>query len=127
MHVYFHALHKIFLAFLLYSAIKCGMLTMKKRKGEDGMTNSTNLSIRMDTEIKAQAEALYGEMGMSLTTAINIFIRQSLRERCIPFDITLNTLNRDTLEAMSEAERIARDPKTKGYHDMQSLIRDLDA
>lgn len=90
------------------------------------MASSTNLSIRMDTDVKAQAEALYNELGMSLTTAINIFIRQSLRERCIPFDITLNTPNRETLEAMAEAERIAHDPSVKGFTDMGSLMADLD-
>ena len=40
---------------------------------------STNFSVRMDSEIKKQCEALYGELGMNLTTAINVFLRQSLR------------------------------------------------
>ena len=49
--------------------------------------STTNISIRMDSELKAQADRLFGELGMNLTTAFNIFVRQSLREGRIPFDI----------------------------------------
>ncbi len=50
---------------------------------------NTNISIRMDSELKAQAEALFTELGMNLSTAFNIFVRQSLREGRIPFDVSL--------------------------------------
>ena len=43
------------------------------------MADTTTFSVRMDTELKKQCEALYGELGMNLTTAINVFLRQSLR------------------------------------------------
>lgn len=75
------------------------------------MANSvTNISIRMDSDLKAQADRLFGELGMNLTTAFNIFVRQSLREGRIPFDISLNQPNSETVAAMPEAERIAKDP-----------------
>lgn len=48
--------------------------------------NTTNISIRMDADLKAQADALFNELGMNLTTAFNIFVRQSLREGGIPFE-----------------------------------------
>ena len=48
---------------------------------------TTNVSIRMDTELKAQADELFAELGMNLSTAFNIFVRQSLREGGIPFEI----------------------------------------
>ena len=51
--------------------------------------NTTNVSIRMDTELKAQADVLFSELGMNLTTAFNIFVRQSLREGGIPFKIII--------------------------------------
>ena len=72
--------------------------------------NTTNISIRMDADLKAQADALFAELGMNLTTAFNIFVRQALREGGIPFEISLNQPNRETVAAMLEAERIARDP-----------------
>ena len=87
--------------------------------------NTTNVTIRMDSDIKAQAEALFAELGMSMTTAFNVFVRQSLREGKIPFDISLNQPNRETIAAMLEAERIARDPSVKGYTDMDALFAEL--
>ena len=51
-------------------------------------SSTCNISICMDSNLKAAAEALYEELGMNLSTAFNIFVRQSLRERGIPFKIT---------------------------------------
>lgn len=87
---------------------------------------TTNISIRMDADLKVQAEALYGELGMNLTTAFNIFVRQSLREGGIPFRISTNVPNRETMAAMLEAERIAKDPSVKGFDNVDELFADLD-
>ncbi len=88
---------------------------------------TTNISIRMDSNLKAQADALFGELGMNLSTAVNIFVRQSLREGRIPFDISLNQPNKETIAAMLEAKRIAKDPSVKGYNDLDELFADLKA
>ena len=64
---------------------------------------------------------------MNLSTAFNIFVRQSLREGRIPFNISLNQPNAETLEALQEAERIARDPNVKSYSDLNELFSDLEA
>jgi DNA-damage-inducible protein J len=96
-------------------------------KGMIKMTrSSTNISIRMDAELKAQADALFAELGMNISTAFNIFVRQSLREGRIPFDIALKQPNRETIEAMLEAERIAKDPSVKGYNNLDELFADLE-
>ena len=87
--------------------------------------NTTNISIRMDSELKAQADALHAELGMNLSTAFNIFVRQSIREGRIPFDISLNQPNRETIAAMLEAERIAKDRSVKGYSDLNELFKEL--
>ena len=89
------------------------------------MAGSTNISIRMDSDLKAQADALFGELGMNMSTAFNIFVRQSLREGRIPFEISLNQPNNETVAAMLEAERIARDPSVKGHTDMDELFSEL--
>lgn len=47
-----------------------------------------NVTIRMDENLKEQADDLFDLLGMSFTTAINVFVRQSLREGRIPFEIT---------------------------------------
>ena len=87
--------------------------------------DTTNISIRMDSELKAQADALLAELGMNLSTAFNIFVRQSIREGRIPFDISLNQPNRETIAAMLEAERIAKDRSVKGYSDLNELFKEL--
>lgn len=92
------------------------------------MTNSTtNISIRMDTDLKAQADTLFSELGMNISTAFNIFVRQALREGRIPFEISLNQPNANTIAAMQEAERIAKDPNVKGYTNVSEIFADLDA
>ena len=87
---------------------------------------TTNVSFRMDTELKAQAEALFSEPGMNLSTAFNIFVRQSLREGGIPFAIKLEEPNKETIAAMLEAERIAKDPNVKHYSDVEEALRELE-
>lgn len=86
---------------------------------------TTNVSIRMDTELKAQADELFAELGMNLSTAFNIFIRQSLREGGIPFEIRTDRPNKETIAAMLEAENIAKDPNVKGYTDLDEMFADL--
>ena len=81
----------------------------------------------MDSDLKSAAEALFDELGMSLSTAFNIFVRQSLREGGIPFKITEGRPNQETVAAMLEAERIAKDPTVKGHNNMDDLFADLNA
>lgn len=86
---------------------------------------TTNVTIRMDTNLKKQADMLFNDLGMNLSTALNIFIRQAVREGRIPFDISLNKPNAPTVAALLEAEKIARYPQVKGYSDLNSLFEDL--
>lgn len=86
---------------------------------------TTNLSIRMDADLKSQADILFAELGMNLSTAFNIFVRQALREGRIPFDISLNQPNAETIAALLEAERIAKDPSVKGSRDLDELFAEL--
>ena len=88
---------------------------------------TTNISIRMDSELKTPADHFFAELGMNISTAFTIFVRQALREGKIPFEISLNTPNKETIAAMLEAERIAKDPSVKGYTNMDDLFADLKA
>ena len=88
---------------------------------------TTNVNIRMNTELKKQAETLFGELAMNLTTAFNIFVRQSLRQGGIPFTVSLNEPNKETMDAMLEAKRISKDENVKGYRDLEALFKDLNA
>ena len=79
----------------------------------------------MDSDIKKQCEALYSELGMNLTTAINVFLRQSLRVGGLPFDVRVQQPNKETIAAMLEAERIARDSSVKRYSDVEAALKAL--
>ncbi|MCL2287234.1 MAG: type II toxin-antitoxin system RelB/DinJ family antitoxin [Firmicutes bacterium] len=52
---------------------------------------STSMNIRTDSEVKKQAEELFAQFGLSMSAAINMFLRQSIRKQAIPFELTLDT------------------------------------
>ena len=58
-----------------------------------------NVSIRMDDNLKKQAEDLFNYLGMNLTTAFTIFVKQAIREQGIPFEITREIPNSETISA----------------------------
>ena len=89
------------------------------------MANTTNFSVRVDSDIKKQCESLDSELGFNLTTAINVFLRQSLRVGGFPFDVRLEQPNKETVAALLEAERIAHDPSVKRYSDVEEALREL--
>lgn len=87
-------------------------------------TQSTN--IRIDTELKRQAQQLFSELGMDMTTAVNIFLRQAVKEQAIPFRIGEPVPNAETREALAEMrEMIAHPERYKGYHDVDEMMEDL--
>jgi DNA-damage-inducible protein J len=53
------------------------------------MAETTNLNIRIDKDLKEQAEVFFGELGLNMSSAFNIFVRQSLRQGKIPFELSL--------------------------------------
>ena len=71
---------------LIYNAYKFICIYTPLRKGLF-MGQQVNVNIRIDSDIKKQADILFNEFGLNFTTAVNAFIRQSLRERAIPFQI----------------------------------------
>ena len=91
------------------------------------LTMASERMAKADPAAFVPAEHLYEELGMNLSTAFNIFVRQSLRERGIPFKITEGTPSKETVSAMLEAERIAKDPTVKGYHDVDEFFANLDS
>jgi len=90
------------------------------------MSATTNVSIRMDVNLKKQAEELFADLGLNMTAAMTMFLRQAVRIQGIPFEIS-RVPNTETVAAMMEAERIARDPNVKGYTNLDELFRDLKA
>lgn len=90
--------------------------------------STTNISIRMDSDLKQKADEFFNELGMNLSTAFNIFVRQSLREGRIPFSISLEQPNAETIAAMQETQDIIDGKiKTKSYSSAKELIEELEA
>lgn len=86
---------------------------------------SVNITIRVDEELKKQADFLFSDLGMSLSTAFNIFLKQSVREQGMPFKISRNVPNAVTLAAMDAAEN---DEDMYGpFEDIDSLKEALNA
>ena len=67
------------------------------------MANTTNLNVRVDEDLKRQAEYIFTELGMSLSTATNLFLRSAVRYGGIPFDLKI-PLKPLGLEAMNGAD-----------------------
>lgn len=70
------------------------------------MAEVTNLNIKIDRNLKIRADRLFGDMGMNLTTAVNVFVRQAVLEQAIPFRIHRGVENAET-EASVEQRRAA--------------------
>ncbi|MCL1875364.1 MAG: type II toxin-antitoxin system RelB/DinJ family antitoxin [Synergistaceae bacterium] len=87
--------------------------------------NITDVSFRIDTDIKNQADKLFLQLGLNMNTAFNIFLRQSIREGSIPFSITINTPNSITIAAMLEAESIVDNPAVKRYTNVEEALKEL--
>ncbi|WP_300411124.1 type II toxin-antitoxin system RelB/DinJ family antitoxin [Lagierella sp.] len=87
---------------------------------------TTNLNIRTDKEIKEAAEKIYSRLGLNMTTAINMFLRASIRESGIPFDLKLNVPNNETIKAIEEGRSISKDKNVKSYDNMDELRSSLE-
>jgi DNA-damage-inducible protein J len=66
--------------------------------------STVNVTFRVDSDLKKQADTLFSDLGMSLSTAFNVFLRQSVREQQLPFAVSKNVPNAATLAAMDAAE-----------------------
>lgn len=85
-----------------------------------------NVNIRMDADLKKQFEAFCADMGMSMTTAITLFAKKTVREYRIPFEIGAERPNKETLEAIEEVKRMKSDPAYgKRYSDVDTMMEEL--
>ena len=88
------------------------------------MPKTEMLHIRVEPEIKQLADQTFRSLGLTTADAVNVFLRKSIDAGGFPFAVR-RRYNKETLEALAEAERIAHDPNVKGYTDIDELMRDL--
>lgn len=87
---------------------------------------TTNITMRMDEDLKAQAEELFADLGLNMTSAFTIFVKQAVREQRIPFTISREIPNEDTLEAIEEVRRMKQNPSIgKSYTDVDEMMKEL--
>ena len=92
------------------------------------MPKTANINLRIEPDIKAKADAVYASLGLSVTDAINVFLRASIMEGGLPFQPKQPRYNRETLQAMQEARDImAGKVEAKRYHSLNDLLDDMDA
>ena len=84
------------------------------------------ISLRVDDDVKRGAEQALSDIGLSLSAAINVFLRKVARERRIPFELTADTPNEETLEAIREVKRMKANPGLgKTYTNVDQMMEDL--
>ena len=85
-------------------------------------------SLMLDSDTTAKAKELFTDLGLDLSTAVNIFFRQALRENAIPFTISRDIPNEDTIEAMREADEFEKHPERyKRYSSFKELLNEVAA
>lgn len=86
---------------------------------------TTNITIRMDKELKDRADDLFAALGLNMSTAIGVFCRQAVRLGKIPFELAVDVPNAETLAAIDDVNNNRN--MSKAYDDMDELMRDLNA
>ncbi|MDD7740471.1 MAG: type II toxin-antitoxin system RelB/DinJ family antitoxin [Fusicatenibacter sp.] len=82
--------------------------------------------VRIDETLKKQATELFSQLGMDMSSAMNIFLRQCVLRGGLPFEVVIPQYKPEVLEAMEEAKKISKDPNTKRYNTFSDAMEDLD-
>ena len=87
---------------------------------------TTPTQIRIDSNIKREATALFSNLGLDMSSAVNLFLHQCVLHGGLPFAVEIPQYSDKTLNAMAEARKISRNPDIKGYSSMEELKAALD-
>ena len=82
---------------------------------------TANINIRINCSLKKQAVNLYNKLGLNMSTAINMFLAESVRTNSLPLSLKLNIPNKETLKAVEESKKIIKNKKVKGYTNIKDL------
>jgi DNA-damage-inducible protein J len=86
----------------------------------------TNINIRMDADLKREFDELCDDLGLTMTAAFNVFAKTMVRQQRIPFEVSMDIPNADTIEAIKEVERMRKDPSLgEAYTDVDQMMKDL--
>lgn len=82
---------------------------------------TVKINVNTDSQTKQAAEILFENLGLNMTTAINIFLKKALQYKGIPFDVCMEIPNETTIAAFEEGEKILADPNRKTYKSVEEL------
>lgn len=83
--------------------------------------------IRIDEDLKRQAVDLFSQLGLDMSGAMNMFLKQCVLRGGLPFSVELPQYRPEVLEAMEEAKRVSRDSSVKGYQNLDEAFEELDS
>lgn len=93
----------------------------------DDIPNTTNLNVRVDGMLKKEADMLFKDLGLNMSTAINMFLIKCVKTASIPFEISEPKPSRSLKKALKEADDMVKHPeKYKSYNNIEELFEDLD-
>ena len=84
-----------------------------------------NINVRIDNEVKINAEAVFNKLGITPTAAISLFYNQVIRTNSIPFELKADIPNKTTLKAIEEVEKMEKSNSGTTYHNVDDLMEDL--
>ena len=86
----------------------------------------TNTNISLDANLKKDAVTLFSDFGLDLSTAITLFLQQSVREQRIPFEIRRDIPNKETQAALAEFEEMKNNKeKYKRYNSFSEILEEI--
>ena len=83
-----------------------------------------SMSMRLDSEVKEQVQQVFNNLGMDMTTAINIFLRQAIQYQGLPFDVRLDE-NRKLLQVLTDLDQNRN--MSQSFESVSDLMEDLRA
>ena len=90
------------------------------------MAKTGNINVRIEQELKEEAEEKLNYLGLTMAEAIKLFLKQVTLTNSIPFKIEIPKYNKQTVEAMAEAKEIKNNPKSyKAFNSVEELMEDL--
>lgn len=87
------------------------------------LSNLTSaINVQVDSATKKEATAILNDLGLSMSAAINLFLKQVVKRNGLPFEVVNPKTNKELCKALKEAEKIVKNPdKYPGYRDMDRL------
>ena len=87
---------------------------------------NTNVTMRIDENLKSQLQELMSDLGLDMTTFFTMAAKQAIREQALPFNVSREIPNKETIEAFQEVEEMKKHPENiKSYSSFSDLLNEV--